>query len=132
MKKNILLRVVCDTMLQGLCKKLRMFGVDAVALGKTSYFHDCCGMWISIILMPIRIRLSILMPILIRIRIRMDSIPSFTHAYPKSFFFTVWELNILLPATYSCYFSENGQLHEDCLTIAAGSPGEIFILVVIT
>jgi hypothetical protein len=44
-EKNILLRVVCDTMLQGLCKKLRMFGVDAVALGKTSYFHHFveCG-----------------------------------------------------------------------------------------
>jgi hypothetical protein len=31
--------VVCDTMLQGLCKKLRMCGVDAIALGTVPLGH---------------------------------------------------------------------------------------------
>ena len=35
------LRVVCDTMLQGLCKKLRLRGVDAVALESYEYFENC-------------------------------------------------------------------------------------------
>ena len=35
------LRVVCDTMLQGLCKKLRLHGVDAVALESHEYFENC-------------------------------------------------------------------------------------------
>lgn len=35
------LRVVCDTMLQGLCKKLRMCGVDAVALENGQRHEDC-------------------------------------------------------------------------------------------
>jgi len=35
------LRVVCDTMLQGLCKKLRICGVDAVALENGRAHRDC-------------------------------------------------------------------------------------------
>jgi len=35
------LRVVCDTMLQGVCKKLRVCGIDAVALENCQNFLEC-------------------------------------------------------------------------------------------
>ena len=35
------LKVVCDSMLQGLCKKLRMRGVDAVAIETFEPFENC-------------------------------------------------------------------------------------------
>ncbi len=75
------------------------------------------------------------MPILIRILnqvLHLPITPGLKDLSAEFLLYSMGDLNILLPATYSCYFSENGQLHEDCLTIAAGSPGEIFMLVVIS
>lgn len=41
------LKVVCDTMLQGLCKKLRLRGVDAIALESYEYFENCARVAIA-------------------------------------------------------------------------------------
>jgi hypothetical protein len=85
----------------------------------------------GVMLMPIQIRLSISMPILIRIRIlpqvlHLPTRPGFQDLFAEFLLYsTATEYLTTVPAT-CFYFSENGQLHEDCLTIAAGSPGEIF------